>query len=770
MRKASVSIVIPFLTLTAISGPCQGKDSGKSIEGVRGDTSPLKKNMGAVHVLADVDSPDHGIFPTNIFTVPDDTQLTGLRVNMPLPDCSVRVSDCNDIGLINVLDGFNIQPRVTVPFDGDVDPTTVNSSTAFFIELPGVKQEGEDVGEGQDDEGGHLQARVVGVNQVVWDPPTHVLAVESDEQLRQHTTYAFVVTRGVLDASGAPVVAATVPPGLGDDDEDGEPPADSYSSAVWRALQTLKHSQLKLKKKDVAGLSVFTTQSVTAMLEHIRDELKAATPDPATFLLGPGGSSTVFSLSDVQAIDWQQQTKVSPPAFQAFAPQYVGETKPLLLLDQYNPGAVGRIAYGTFRSPRYITDEPIMPPVGTLAGVPPVVTVDTLYLNLFLPAGTPPPGGWPVVIFGVGGGDYKEESPFFYAAGFASHGIATAGINVVGQGFGPLSFLKVTLKNGSVVQFPSGGRSKDLDGNGTIAGASEGVTTISPPYKTQAARDAIRQQAIDLMQLARVIEVGVDVDGDGLVDLDPSQISYFGISFGAGAFGQLLMAVDPSPKSAVFASPGGLNGRFDFLRMRPSARSQVGAALAARVPSLLNSPGLTSFAGIPVGAPYFNENIPLRNQPVVTTHVDGAMDIQKFFDNVEWIAGSGDGVSYTPYIRKEPLAGNSPKALLVNFGRGDQTAPNPRGAQFVRTGGYADVTTFYRNDLAYAEDHTVNKNPHTYLQRWMLAGLSGPIARGGIEQVATFLASGGQTIVHPEPARFFEVPISVLPEDFGYIP
>ena len=36
--------------------------------------------------------------------------------------------------------------------------------------------------------------------------------------------------------------------------------------------------------------------------------------------------------------------------------------------------------------------------------------------------------------------------------------------------------------------------------------------------------------------------------------------------------------------------------------------------------------------------------------------------------------------------------------------------------------------------------------------------------------LATFLASGGQTIVHPEPARFFELPISVLPEDFGYIP
>jgi hypothetical protein len=85
--------------------------------------------------------------------------------------------------------------------------------------------------------------------------------------------------------------------------------------------------------------------------------------------------------------------------------------------------------------------------------------------------------------------------------------------------------------------------------------------------------------------------------------------------------------------------------------------------------------------------------------------------------------------------------------------------------------GYADVTTFCRNDFAYAEDHSIYKNPHTYVQRWMLGGLSGPIGRGGLQQMAIFLASRGQTIIHPEPARFFEVPVhQPLPEDFSYIP
>jgi hypothetical protein len=33
--------------------------------------------------------------------------------------------------------------------------------------------------------------------------------------------------------------------------------------------------------------------------------------------------------------------------------------------------------------------------------------------------------------------------------------------------------------------------------------------------------------------------------------------------------------------------------------------------------------------------------------------------------------------------------------------------------------------------------------------------------RDGLERLAIFLASRGQTIIHPEPARFFEVPVSL---------
>ena len=47
-------------------------------------------------------------FPTNLDTKIDLTQLTGLRVALPKPDCTTHPSDCADIDVLNTLDGFNV--------------------------------------------------------------------------------------------------------------------------------------------------------------------------------------------------------------------------------------------------------------------------------------------------------------------------------------------------------------------------------------------------------------------------------------------------------------------------------------------------------------------------------------------------------------------------------------------------------------------------------------------------------------------------------------
>ena len=89
----------------------------------------------------------------------------------------------------------------------------------------------------------------------------------------------------------------------------------------------------------------------------------------------------------------------------------------------------------------------------------------------------------------------------------------------------------------------------------------------------------------------------------------------------------------------------------------------------------------------------------------------------------------------------------------------------------IRAGDLADRTTYYRNDLAFAEDNRVATNPHLFpLQIQSAVPLVRQIAFGIQQQLATFLASDGTLLNLPEPSRFFETPIAgALPEDLNFI-
>ena len=78
-----------------------------------------------VTVRFDPRSPEVGPFPTDFLSVPDAAQKTGLRVNLPLPDCQARPNDCAELALINQLDGFHLHPRLRVRFSGPINPDTV---------------------------------------------------------------------------------------------------------------------------------------------------------------------------------------------------------------------------------------------------------------------------------------------------------------------------------------------------------------------------------------------------------------------------------------------------------------------------------------------------------------------------------------------------------------------------------------------------------------------------------------------------------------------
>jgi hypothetical protein len=653
-------------------------------------------------------------FPSNLFTTPDASQITGLRVDLDKPNCAVRPSDCADIDVLNALDGFNIQPRISVPFSAPIDPTTATSDTIFLV-----------------GPGGH----VVGINQVVWEPAANTLHFESDEQLAQHTTYLLVVTTGVRDADGAPV-GATFRHDLNYGQTKDDATKD-YRKALLDALPAAMAGGVD--PDEIAGASLFTTQSIDADSRKIRSQLRSAPAPAANFMLGSGGVRTYFPLASLTAIQWSRQTGTS-----TFSNSFL----PTPALSVY-PGSVSAVAFGAYASPDYETAAKWIPPTGTLTGSPAPQSTNTVQFTLFVPGGAEPANGWPVAIFGHGFTDSKNGAPWVVASSLAKAGLATIAINVVGHGGGPLGSYTVLRPAAAPVVLPAGGRAIDQDGNGTFD-STEGVNAAAP-RGIVGNRDGLRQTTIDLMQLVRVLQGGVDVDGDSTVDLDGSRIYYSGQSFG-GLYGVQLLGLEPDIRAGVPNVAGG--PIIEIARLSPSFRPLVGIALISRVPSLYNAPPNPTFTS-------FIENIPLRNLPLVVDTVPGASAIQQNIDRTEWAQQAANPAAYAPFLTAP---------VIFQFARGDKTVPNPTSSAIIRAGGLAGRTTLYRHDLAYAANPALGTNPHTFL-----TGVFGPgaaIALMAQGQIATFLASDGTVTVDPDgPAPLFETPMAgAPPEDLAYIP
>jgi hypothetical protein len=690
---------------------------------------PLSALADNVSVKNDFSDPSGSPFPSDRFTVRDWAQNTFRRVALPKPDCAVRPSDCQDIDVINTLDGFSTQPRITVPFTGDIDVATVNSSTVFLINLGDTTTL-------------HGFGHKVGINQVLWDPASKTLAFESDELLNEHSRYVLIVTDGVRDASGK-----RIKPAKFDDDKNG---LRSDSHEYLRDLRDAARVHSSSANK-VAAATLFTTQSISADLQKIMLQIKHATPAPANFMVGTttaGPVRAVFPVTSIAGIQFNRQIGTAPTFATGFLP-----TPALNVI----AGSVGQIAYGKFSSPDYEAAAKYIPATATRSGTPAVQGTNELTFQLFVPAGTKPAAGWPVAIFGHGFTDSMYGAPWTVASVFASKGVATLSINVVGHGGGPLGSLNVIRLADLPVIIDAGGRGIDQDGNGSID-STEG-SSAAVPRTAIGNRDGLRQTVIDIMQLVREVQVGMDVDGDGVPDLDAQRIYYAGQSFG-GIYGTILLGVEPDIKAGV---PNVAGGSITEVARLGGFRFLTGIALATRVPSLINVADPSGIA--------FNENIPLRDQPPVTNTVAGALPIAQVLDRYEWVQQAGNPVSYAPYIRKQPLPGHVAKPVIFQFAMGDKTVPNPTTSAILRAGDLADRATLYRNDLAFAANPAVPKNPHTFLTNiGVPAGAAFAVAAQ--TQIAVFFATNGAMTIDPDGAGpIFEVPVTLpLPETLNFIP
>jgi pimeloyl-ACP methyl ester carboxylesterase len=690
-----------------------------------------------VTVRWDPTNPATGPFPTDFLTTSDATQKSGRRVNLPMPsDCATAPSDCQDVQLINQLDGFQTAPRIAVTFSAPIDVNTLYNAI-FYVPLENQTQE---------EPGINYVGQKIPINQIIYDPTTNTVYAKPDGNLDQHRHIAIIVTDKIHDLAGDPVEA------------DGGYTACAALSNTWAQQNwycgllapAVTSVATEFAPYNVVGASVFTTLNITTWLEGAHAQLPNIA-QPAK----PAQPALEMQYANIASLVLHEQVAASPAQF---------VDVPLPITNSLFAG-IGALAFGSFASPNYRTAQEIIPstPTGQTVGPPPAL--EQIYFHAYLPSSAPPAAGYPVIIFGHGFGDSQWGGPTAVAPTLAQAGFVTIAINAVGHGFGPQSQVIITDRSGNVTTLTAGGRTVDLNGDGNFD-PYEGCVAIDPAQVGM--RDCLRHTALDISQLVHVIEAGLDLDGDGKPDLDPNKIYYVGESLG-GMYGTILSALEPKVRASVLNVGGGTV--VDIVRWSSSYHSLAAALLAARVPSLLNE------------GTDFNDNYVYPYQPVKVNDVAGAIPIQNAFELYEWLQSPGDPVYYAPHLVSSSLPGVEAKHILFQFARTDSTMPNPATTRLINAANMKHQTWEYRHDIALADGLPLPQDPHPFLV--LFIGISGntvefPSLQGILiglaaqQQAAGFLASDGATMPDPNaflpsslPQGLFEMP-AALPEDLGY--
>jgi hypothetical protein len=690
-----------------------------------------------VTVQFDPRNPATGPYPNDFLTVPDPTQKSGRRINLPMPtDCTAAPSDCQDIGLINQLDGFQTAPRLVVTFSAPIDVNTLYNAI-YYVPLENMTDE---------EPGINTFGEKIPINQIVYDPTTNTVYGKPDGNLDQHRHALIIVTDKIQDLDGNPVQP-----------DDGYAACAALSNA-WAQenwyCQLLSPSlnavATEFAPNHVVGASIFTTMNVTTWMEKAHAQLPNLSPgfQPE----GPG----IMQFSNIASLVLHEQTGDNPSQFLDVS---LPITNPLF-------NGIGKLAFGSFTSPNFMNSQDVIPVVPTGADVALPPATNQLYFHVYLPSSPEPATGYPVAIFGHGFGDSQWGGPSAVAPTLARAGIATIAINAVGHGFGPLSTVVITDTSNNVTTLTAGGRSIDLNGDGTI-GPYEGCLAMDPAQTGLSS--CLRQTAIDLSQLVQVIESGLDLDGDGHPDLDANHIYYVGESLGS-MYGTIFNALEPKVPIAVLNVGGGTVE--DIVRWSSAYHGLAAGLLAQRVPSLLNE-GDT-----------FNDNYPFPYEPVVVNNVPGAIPIQNAFELYEWYDSPGDPVYYAPHLVSSSLPGVEAKYILWQMARADQTMPNPATTRLITAANMRQETTLYRHDVALADGLDLPQDPHPFLA--LFIGISNgtvqipslqaiAIGLAAQQQVAAYFNAQGQTIPDANtflpaglPQGLFENAPASLPVDLGY--
>ncbi len=432
------------------------------------------------------------------------------------------------------LDGFGVVSPIFFTFDGALDPSSLpadaaasvsDSASVFLLDVDPASPE-------------PFTRIPVRIN---YEPNRRQLAIRptAGHPLHESRRYAAVVTRRVLDDAGRPIVPdpdfAAVRDAL-------TRPTDPVLAEAYDAYATVLANleTAGVNRADVAGVAVFHTQSVG------------------------------HELADARAVVWSGDAPVAAGVTAVAAGPDLDERLGTPVDDLWGldveggvaHGAIGWMIDGTFEGPWMISDAANVH--GAIrrdsAGAIEVRRTETIPFTLLLPAAGDL-SALRVVIFQHGLGDDRSQA-LAVADALAGAGYAVIAIDSPFHGLRNPSEPTDTLNRFTGAVGPDGfGDNTGISVVVQFAGIVDSAGDYAP-FHPFYLRDALRQSAIDLFTLTRLLREG---DWSQVRDADPAlatlgfrdePFGFIGYSLG-GIIGSLYVGTEEEVGAAALVATGG---------------------------------------------------------------------------------------------------------------------------------------------------------------------------------------------------------------------
>jgi len=500
-------------------------------------------------------NPAEGVIP-----FPNSLLLSGttdLTLNLPVDD----PGDFSDpAAAMSTLDGFSTVAPWTFSFSVSPDPDSIiPGSNVRFFEVSFAQGTAAVTGVNRELVPGQDFVTAIAPS----DPTGRTVAIVPLKPLQQMTGYMAVVTDGIRDANGNPAtpslpyfLAKRTEPLVTEDGISTDPLLDNQTAGALEPLRQLINTHLAAAggegvDPDSMVLSfTATTQSVTPVLEAVRSAAQPTSSQIAQACVGP---ETCLTTADV----------LPPGASPGIADLYIGVVElPYYLgipensedetpLEEFWRAAPGAYVppFDQFDLDPNSTNITVANPFPVETGrqfAPLLMTVPNEGSGL-----TRPTAGWPVVIFqhGITG---NRSQMLALADTMASIGFAVVAIDMPLHGITDVTS-PLYVGNTPFGEF-AGERTFDLmlgDGQ-TIDDSGQWFINLE---NLLVSRDNLRQAQADLSVLALNVPQ-MDISGDGVADLDGSNINFVGLSLG-GMVGTPFLAAEETVNNGVLSAPGG---------------------------------------------------------------------------------------------------------------------------------------------------------------------------------------------------------------------